>query len=359
MRKYSENVRFGSLRRLTYMRTKILVLSLCVVVCCGGSPSMAVGSSVPNLSLGPTSAAKKSVVIEASLTIDVRSLPLLMRAASDQVKEMGGYVASELNSDSEHGSMRLRVPSEQLPALLNWMDSQGEVSARRTKATDVSKQVFDHRLALESLNKTLTRMQQLLERPDLDIDSVLKIESEMNRLRTEIEKIQGELRFVKDRVAQATLDINVRSTAKTSSEKFYPGVRVSHMRLLDPKSRSASRLGLGISARVPHQDRLTYSLDVFEAVDGEKKSFVATMGGDVYSRLLGDGKRQFFNPYIGGRIGYGRLEGSNFVLTGEAGLEILNSKYAKLEVNTQLTSFIGKGGPDLAMISGAEFSLAF
>ncbi len=263
--------------------------------------------------------------------------------------------------------MSIRVPSNHLPTLLGWLDEQGIVSNRKTSATDVSKELFDHNLALVSLKKTLTRMQQLLERPDLDIEAVLKIEAEMDRLRTEIERIQGQLRFVSSRVALATLNIAVRSDEQVTSEKFRTGVRLSHMRLLAPGSRSANRFGLGVSIRVPNIDqlanspvsRLTYSLDVFDAVDGEKKVVIATVGADVYSSLFGDGKKRFLNPYLGGRLGYARLEGPNFVLTGEAGLEVVKTKYLTFEVNTQLTSFFGKGGPDVALVSGAEFSLAF
>ncbi len=353
--------------RFVDMNPTKLVLGLTIFACCGGSGRMAVGAVTPTTVPRTSTVVKRSVVIVTSLSIEVNSVSSLIQTTGDYLESLGGYVANEENTDSETGSMSIRVPSKELPTLLGWLDEQGIVSNRKTSATDVSKELFDHNLALVSLKKTLTRMQQLLERPDLDIEAVLKIEAEMDRLRTEIERIQGQLRFVSSRVALATLNIDVRSDEQVTSEKFRTGVRMSHMRLLAPGSRSANRFGLGLSIRVPNIDqlanspvsRLTYSLDVFDAVDGEKKVVIATFGADVYSSLFGDGKKRFFNPYLGGRLGYARLEGPNFVLTGEAGVEVVKTKYLTFEVNTQLTSFFGKGGPDVALVSGAEFSLAF
>jgi hypothetical protein len=58
-------------------------------------------------------------------------------------------------------------------------------------------------------------------------------------------------------------------------------------------------------------------------------------------------------------MGYGRLDGSNFVLAADAGVELYKSEAVMLDLNLRTAAFFGEGGPDMALVPGASFSFAF
>ena len=62
-------------------------------------------------------------------------------------------------------------------------------------ATDVGKRFYDSQIALSNLEVTLARYQKILERA-ATVQEVLVIEEHLARVRGEIERVKGELRFL-------------------------------------------------------------------------------------------------------------------------------------------------------------------
>ena len=306
----------------------------------------------------------EALVIQGFITARVDEVQTTASEISQRVRDAGGRVVRERGTGGEanwNSIIRVRLPPESVDSLVNWIGGHGDIEAKRIEVEDVSKELFDQELALANLSKTMVRMQALLDRGDLDIESILKIESEMNRVRGEIESLKGSQRFLKDRVAYATLEFTLKRRDGVESgpeTKFLAGMRFANMSLLDAKGRARNRLGIGVVAS-SHKARVSYELDVFEADGDEKRAFIATLGGAAYSDHLGGGRRRFLNPYVGLRLGYGRLDGSNFIVAGEAGVELFKHKFLTLDLNVRGTTFFGKGGPDVALVTGSGLSLAF
>lgn len=315
---------------------------------------------------GPHDVAKsqEALVVEGFITALVDDVGETTQTIREQVQSIGGRIVEERGDGAAtnwNGFLRLRIEPSGVDGLVEWLDKSSDIVSKRIQTQDVSKELFDHALALGNFERTMVRLQAILERPDLNIDAVLKIETELTRVRAQIESIKGSQRFLKDRVAYATLEIRLQRRGGVShgpETKFMPGVRVSTMRLLDPGSRTSTRLGYGLVLALPDTN-LSWELDIFAPVDGEKRTLVATFGGASYSEHLGGGLRTWLNPHLGMRVGYGRLDGSNFVLSGEAGVEIFKSSFGALDINVQTTGFFGKGGPEVALVSAAELSIAF
>jgi len=314
---------------------------------------------------GLPSKSAEALVIQGFITARVDEVRTTSAEISERVREAGGRVVRERGTGAKsdwNSLIRVRLPPEKVDALLAWIRQHGDIESKRIEVQDVSRELFDQELALSNLTKTLARMQALLERPDLDIEAVLKIESEMSRVRGEIESLKGANRFLKDRVSYATLEFTLKrrdGVERGPETKFMTGVRLAQMSLLDPNGRARHRMGFGVVASSPAA-RVSYELDVFEADgDGAKRALIATMGGAAYSDHLGGGRRQFLNPYVGLRLGYGRLDGSNFVIAGEAGVELFKHRFVTIDLNVRGTSFFGSGGADVALVTAAGLSLAF
>lgn len=353
-----------------WTRLSILLFALGLLGCGGSGPHArfrVTPVAVHGDALGtatPTEQAGEALVIEAFITAKVDDVSATSEAIRRKVQASGGRVIHEDQSGSVrnwNSSLRLRLLPAQVDGLVGWLATHGEIVSKRIEATDVSRELFDQELALDNLGKTMARLSSILDRDDLDIEAVLKIEDAMTRVRGEIETIKGAQRFLKDRVAYATLELQLSrrdGQSEGPKTKFLAGLRGANLALLDPGSRKRSRFGFGIVLQAPDM-KVSYELDVFEAADGGSRGILATAGAAAFSDHLGGGRRTFLNPYLGVRMGYGRLNGSKFVVAGSAGVEVYKSRYVKLDLDTRVTSLFGADGVDMALVSGASLSVAF
>jgi len=310
----------------------------------------------------------EQLVIEGSLAIEVNEIGDVVPAIRAHVEQLGGRVINESVIGAElswSAQLKLRIPPDKVDAIVGFLGKRGEIVSKNITATDVSKQLFDQELTLKNLRATLDRLTQLMAQGGLKIEDVLRVEQEMTRIRGQIEQLEGDQRFLKDRVALATLDVSMSRRAGAVSfavAKAYPGVRATALVLFDPGTRARTRFGGGL---VVHTFLRTMSLelDLFQKelnTDGTASHAAAlvTLGGAIYSDFLGYGQRRTLNPYLGLRIGYGYLDDHRFVAQGEAGVELWKTRNVMVDANLRMTGLIGKD-TDLALVAGVGAVIAF
>jgi len=191
----------------------------------------------------------------------------------------------------------------------------------------------------------MDRLEALAKR-DLPLADVLQVEKEMTRVRGEIERIEGEQRFLADRVQYATINLTLDhqgGPVELAHARVYPGARFTTLTLLDPRGRTRTRYGGGGSLRVSRY--LTFDLELFPETGGDSRAVLATIGTALYSDYFGFGKRRFLNPYLGMRVGYGYLSGGGGVLAAaELGLELYRNPL--LLVEASLRTFVLSHDPN-------------
>ncbi len=324
--------------------------------------SVATGTTVPVL--------KEQVVVEAWLSVQVEDASATARALRELVEKNEGRIVSEQvtgAAESWSASIQLRLPPRAVASVVDWLSNQGEITSKRIQGTDVSKTLFDQEIALQNLTLTLDRLRKLLDAGGLQMKDILEIEREMTRLRGEIERIKGEKRFLEDRVALATVSVELSRRAgavMSPRAKIYPGPRLAVLTLFDAGGRKSNRLGGGVAMHIA-MPRLTLELDVFDDVEAsddharESHAVLATWGGAMYSDFLGRGEREFLNPYIGFRAGYGYLDYHAFVLQGEVGVELYKQTHLLIDANLRATGFLGEDDVDAGLVSGLSAVIAF
>jgi Domain of unknown function (DUF4349) len=309
------------------------------------------------------------VVVEGSLDLEADDPEKVARALRGEVERLGGRVVSERvdgAAASWRALIRLRLPPAQVDAAVAWLERQGDVTSKRIESTDVSRTLFDQEIALGNLRVTLDRLRKLLDAGGLKMQDILAVEKEMTRLRGEIERIEGEKRWLEDRVALATVDVTVsrREGALLSPRtKVYPGPRLAAFTLFDADGRERTRLGAGVAMHIV-LPRFSLELDVFDDAPAsgdrpaEEHAVIATYGVAMYSDFLGRGQRRFLNPYLGFRIGYGYLGYHALAIQGQAGVELFKHKYMMVDVDVRATGLIGDH-VDSGLVTGASVVFAF
>jgi hypothetical protein len=302
----------------------------------------------PSVSIAPT---REMLDIEARINMQVPKVKHAVKALHDLSARLNGVVTEErVDTASQYGSaeLTLRVPSGAAKNVFDELDKLGTVLDQNVTARDIGKEYFDANLRLSSLEATLHRYEEILKQAS-KVDEILRIEAELSRIRIEIEQVKGNLRWLADRAARATLHISLHERvpeiahSEEPEAKFFPGLRLPL--LLDfGKKTDQTYVGGGFSLRFTRA--ISLDLDVLKRPGSSERgpdAVLATLGGEIYSDLLGGGERRFLNPYLGWRAGYARFDKDNQALVGATlGLELYKNQW--FGIDAEARNYLAFGG---------------
>jgi hypothetical protein len=317
-----------------------------------GAPPTPAAASV--MAESPAASPEK-VVVELWIDMQADNVSGLADAVTAQVEKQGGRVVSSNvvggEKDASSAALELRVPPAAAAGFVAWLASRGEIESRRTLASDVSKLWVDQELELENLELTMRRLEALAAK-DVPVKELLEIETEMTRVRGEIERVKGEQRWLADRVELATVTLSISreggAVDPLPHARVFPGAHVAALLLLDPAGRDRARAGGGASLYV--RRAFTFDLDLFPGDATDSRALVATFGTAMYSGYLGFGRRRYLNPYLGARVGYGYLSGEDSVVfAGELGVELVRHRYMLVEASARAVAFVRDARTDGAL----------
>jgi uncharacterized coiled-coil protein SlyX len=200
------------------LRLWLLAPALCAVGC-AAAPSGAVAppaaSSAAPENVNPVQQegadTKRQIVYRASLTLSVQDFGETEKSMAALIKSSGGYVA-QFREDRPYGAQRgghwtVRVPVPQFDTFLEAASKLGVADHREVQAEDVTEEYVDLSARLKNKQQLETRLLELVAKRSDEIKDVIAIEAELARVREEIERMQGRLRYLANRVAMTTVEI--------------------------------------------------------------------------------------------------------------------------------------------------------
>lgn len=115
------------------------------------------------------------------------------------------------------GDFTLRVPSESLKAFVDSMKNYGVFTQEVLESDDVSDTYYDLEANLRNQKIQERRLLELLEEAE-NLSDVLTLESELSRIRREIEGLQGTLNRLDDQVQYSTVYLSIREVETDALE---------------------------------------------------------------------------------------------------------------------------------------------
>ncbi len=130
------------------------------------------------------------------------------------VNSFGGFVASNKTkrryNNSQSGTWIVRLPVSEYTNFLAGVTSLGFAESRSENAQDVTEEFVDVQARVKNKKQLEARILKMLEERNGKLTDVLEIERELSRVREEVERMEGRLRFLKDRTSLATVTISCR-----------------------------------------------------------------------------------------------------------------------------------------------------
>jgi len=179
-----------------------------------GGASPAELAQDPAWSRDPAATETPAMIIRtgtASLRIDSLEPALVrLRALAGRV---GGYVANTAvqagPAQYRQATLEVRVPAAHFDDLITGLDPLGKVEAVNVTAEDVGEEFVDVGARVTNAKRLESRLIDLLATRTGRLQDVLSVERELARVREEIERYEGRLRYLRTRAATSSLSITV------------------------------------------------------------------------------------------------------------------------------------------------------
>lgn len=155
----------------------------------------------------------RKIIHTAKLSIVVENFDPVESSIAKIVKDYGGFI-SDSNIDTKNkkrrrGDWTVRIPVSKFESFLDEAGSIGVPVSRSRNAQDVTEEYVDVEARIANKKKLEARILELLERPDDKIQHVIEVEKELGRVREEIERMEGRMRYLTDRIALTTVELTI------------------------------------------------------------------------------------------------------------------------------------------------------
>lgn len=208
------------------------------------------------------------------MTLVVPIISASLDQISDLAKHSNGWVVSADRSSIHHGSIAIRIPSDQLEdVIVSLRDIAESVESEVSSSQDVTDEYVDVKSRLTNQQATEDALLRLLTRAET-VEEALSVQKELTKVQQEIELLKGRIKLLEETSAFSLISVHLKLTP-------------SHM----PIDAGVDQT---VSIRIPAQFRATFeppeAIDEFgftwDFGDGSEPVF-----SDRTAPTIHDGKR--------------------------------------------------------------------
>jgi Domain of unknown function (DUF4349) len=124
-------------------------------------------------------------------------------------EQHGGFILSSETRNERSGTFVLRIPASRFDAAIADVRDLGTVRFQTITGDDVTAEFIDYQARLRILQGQRALLFGLRQ-DATTTDEILRLSSQLNDVQLRIEQIQGQIRFINDQVAEATLRVTIQ-----------------------------------------------------------------------------------------------------------------------------------------------------
>ena len=157
--------------------------------------------------------ANRKLIRNATVQLEIVSFDDAVQKITALANEERGYVATTSSEKQANGKLRgtviVKVLPENLDRFLQKVRGLGELKNQTFGTEDVTKAYLDTDARLKNAHVMEQRLVDMLKTKTGKVSDLLQVEKELGRVREDIEKMQGELKFWDSQVQFATVTISL------------------------------------------------------------------------------------------------------------------------------------------------------
>ena len=132
----------------------------------------------------------------------------------------GGYVSSsdiETSGGRHYGTVALRIPQARFETTLSGVKSVGTVKSVSTKGDDVTEEYVDLLAQKKAYEAQLSQYYVLMKKA-VKISDILAIQQQIDRVQTELNRLEGRLKYLNNRIDLSTITITLNEPVPIMAE---------------------------------------------------------------------------------------------------------------------------------------------
>ena len=161
----------------------------------------------------PSALTNRKLIRNAKVELEIISFDDAVQKITAFANEERGYVATTSSEKQANGKLRgevvVKVLPENLDRFLQKVRALGELKNQTLGTEDVTKAYLDTDARLKNARVMEQRLIDMLKTKTGKVSDLLQVEKELGRVREEIEKMQGELKYWDSQVQFATATISL------------------------------------------------------------------------------------------------------------------------------------------------------
>ena len=180
-------------------------------------PSDASATSLPSAHAVSDSVVSSMLIRTGQANIEVDSLERGIRAVRALAGRVGGFIAnSSIAAGAEQmhsATLEIKIPAVRFDDAINGLQPIGQLESVSVSAEDVGEEFVDVAARATNARKLEQRLIDILGTRTGKLSDVLAVERELARVREDIERQEGRMRYLRTRASLSTLSVTVHEKA--------------------------------------------------------------------------------------------------------------------------------------------------
>lgn len=162
---------------------------------------------------------ERKVIKKGEIKFQTKNIQETANFISETVKSLKGYISSDNVYNSEDRitqRIEIRIPSESFDNLLSRISANAKkIEYKNVQLEDVTQEYIDVESRIKTKKELEHQYIELLSKAK-KVEEILSIEKELGTLRSDIESIEGRLKYLKDQVSLSTLTVDYYQLTSTT-----------------------------------------------------------------------------------------------------------------------------------------------
>lgn len=174
-----------------------------------GTSALAAGVPAVPADLG------RDIIYTAWIAVETADVATAAAQANSIIEGLGGFTFSQdtRTQDRARTTLTFKVRPEQFSTALERLSNVGELVEQSVNAEDVTDIVVDLNSRISTAEISVNRLREFLSQAT-DVEGVAELERELANRETNLERLRGQLRSLRDRVDLATITLSITESVE-------------------------------------------------------------------------------------------------------------------------------------------------
>lgn len=194
------------------------------------APSTATDTAESAPTAGDSAVTDREIIATAGATVEVKDIADAADAIGALAESRGGYVESTeigrsvavddasapVPAGSGYGWISIRVPSADLPAIIDELADSGDVLSSSISQQDVTSTAIDLRARIDATRASVQRLSELMSQTGT-VAELIEAEVALTERQGQLESYEQQLASLEDQVAMSSLTVQLTRTAAATA----------------------------------------------------------------------------------------------------------------------------------------------